>query len=330
MPAVPKYRARIVFVGCVEEGKTCLREILNAGGNVVAILTFTDDLFEKTSGAVRFDDLAKKYDIPIFKVRTTNSPESVALIKELQPDAIFVIGWTRLVSEEVLKIPKHGCFGMHASLLPKLRGRAPVNWAIIKNEKVTGNTLMHLDAGVDTGDIVAQKRFEINMADTCKTVYDKVAQAGVEMLHEFIPLLDSGTFTRKPQGDREAASLPKRTPEDGVIDWGKTSLELYNWVRALTHPYPGAFTYLRGRKLFIWAARILHQSNDWCGDGVPSAGAPGTVLSVADGIIVAVGRGELLSLHRLEFEEEPEYSWQQFVETYDLRPGERFSTPRGV
>ena len=318
-------KCRIVFVGCVEEGKECLREVLLAGGNVVAILTFVDEIFEKTSGAVRFDDISDAHNIPIFKVRTTNSPEAVALIKELRPDAMFVIGWTRLVSAEVLAIPRYGCFGMHASLLPDYRGRAPVNWALIRGEKVWGNTLMLLDDGIDTGDIVSQKRFNIKLADTCKTVYDKVARAGCEMIHDFIPLLDAGDFPRTVQTGKDAPSMPKRTPDDGIIDWSKSSLELFNWVRALTSPYPGAFTYLRGKKLFIWDARILHIPSDLSETTVWSQNKPGTILSVKDGIIISVGGSELLSLHRLNFEDEPEYSWQQFVETYSLNSGEMFT-----
>lgn len=313
---------RIVFVGCVAEGKACLQEILDAGGNVVAILTFTDDLFEKTSGAVRFDDIAEAHGIPLYKVKNTNTPEAVELIRSLRPDAMFVIGWTRLVSAEVLNIPRYGCFGMHASLLPKYRGRAPVNWALIKNEQETGNTMMLLDEGVDTGDIVAQKRLAIKLSDTCETLYEKVAAAGKDMLREFIPKLQSGAFTRTPQTDRDALTLPKRRPEDGLIDWGKSSLALFNWVRALTHPYPGAFTYLRGKKLLIWEARIAHYPSGPSPDGTWESYRPGEIVSVDDGIVVSAGGAELLSVHRLNFEDEPELGWQDFVDTYAVRPGE--------
>lgn len=312
-------------MGCVQEGKECLQEILEAGGQVVGILTFTDDIFEKTSGAVRFDEVAEAHEIPLYKVRTTNSPEAVALIKEISPDAIFVIGWTRLISAEVLKIPKYGCFGMHASLLPRLRGRAPVNWALIKNEKVTGNTMMVLDEGIDTGDIVAQKKLEIRLSDTCHTLYQKVGQAGREMLREFIPKLQEGVFSRTVQADKEAPTMPKRTPEDGLIDWNKPSLELFNWIRALTHPYPGAFTYWRNKRLFIWDARIMHHPSNGSEYGKWLNAGAGQIVSVADGVVVSVGDSELLSIHQMNFAEEPELSWQRFVETYGLQPGERFS-----
>ena len=317
-------KCRIVFVGCVKEGKECLREILEADGHVVAIFTFTDELAQKTSGAVSFDDISKNFDIPLYKVKSTNTPESIKHLKEINPDVIFVIGWTRLVSPEVLAIPKYGCIGMHASLLPKYRGRAPVNWAIINNEKLTGNTMLLLDEGVDTGDILAQRSIQITLSDSCQTVYDKVAQAGRAMIREIIPALKKGTFPRVPQNEKKATVMPKRTPEDGLIDWNKTALELFNWVRALTHPYPGAFTYFRNKKLFVWETRIAHYPAMKSNGEQWEKAAPGTVLSISDGIVVSTDGNELLTIHRLNYEGEDEGRWQDFLSANKLRVGDIF------
>lgn len=314
-----KSNCKIAFVGCVEEGRECLREIIAAGGDVVAILTFTDELAGKTSGAVSFEEISQRHEIPLYKVKNTNTPESVKLLREINPDVMFVIGWTRLVSAEVLAIPKLGCIGMHASLLPTYRGRAPVNWAIINNEKITGNTMILLDDGVDTGDILLQRSISITLADTCKTVYDKVAAAGRDMIREIIPHLEKKELPRKTQDHAQATVMPKRTPDDGIIDWQKSSLDLFNWVRALTHPYPGAFTYLNGKKLFIWETQIAHFPTD-AGENFYAA-APGTVVAISDGILVSTGQNELLRLHRLSFEGEEDVLWKDFLSSDEVKIG---------
>jgi len=234
---------KIVFVGCVREGKEALNEILLCGGNVVGIFTFTDELAKGTSGAVNFEDISEAFKIPIFKVRSTNDKDTIQLLRGLAPDVIFVVGWTRLLSKAVLDIPTIGCLGFHASLLPKYRGRAPVNWAIINGEKVTGNSIMILDEGVDTGDVIAQRNISISISDTCATLYDKVSDSGREMIREVLHELECGAINRTVQKDKEAVAMAKRKPEDGIIDWDRSGIDIYNWVRALTHPYPGAFTY---------------------------------------------------------------------------------------
>ncbi|TDI76008.1 MAG: methionyl-tRNA formyltransferase [Bacteroidetes bacterium] len=318
---------RIAFVGCVKEGKECLQEILDAGGEVVAIFTFTDEIAAKTSGAVSFVDISKKYNTPLYKIKNTNTPETAQLIKEINPDVIFVIGWTRLVNAEILAIPKYGCIGMHASLLPKYRGRAPVNWALINNEKITGNTMILLDDGVDTGDILLQRSISITLADTCGTLYDKVAKAGREMIREIIPHLQKGDLPRKHQNHDEATVMPKRTPEDGLIDWNKSALEIFNWIRALTHPYPGAFTYYQNKKLFIWDAQIAHFPAQECNgellkNAVPG---PGTVISMSDGIAVSTGGNEILSLRYLNFEDSDKVIWKDFLSANELTVGDILS-----
>ncbi|TDJ02372.1 MAG: methionyl-tRNA formyltransferase [Caldithrix sp.] len=313
---------RIAFVGCVKEGKECLQEIIAAGGDVVAIFTFTDEIAAKTSGAVSFEDISEQHEIPLYKIKNTNTPETAQLIKEINPDVIFVIGWTRLVSAEILTIPKYGCIGMHASLLPKYRGRAPVNWALINNEKLTGNTMILLDDGVDTGDILLQRSISITLADTCGTLYDKVADAGREMIRESIPHLQKGELSRTPQNHDQATVMPKRTPEDGVIDWTKPALELFNWVRALTHPYPGAFTYYQSKKLFIWDAQIAHFSLQECNSELLKNTVPGMVISTADGITVSTGEGEILSLRALNFEDSDKVTWKEFLAENELRVGD--------
>jgi methionyl-tRNA formyltransferase len=149
---------RILFVGAVEEGRRCLEALLAHGERFAGFVTLDPALAPVTSGWVRFDDLADAHGVPLISVRNLNTQENVARVAELAPDLILVIGWTRLLGAELLRLPPLGAVGFHASLLPRYRGRAPVNWALINGERETGNTMFYLDEGVDTGLVIDQRR----------------------------------------------------------------------------------------------------------------------------------------------------------------------------
>jgi methionyl-tRNA formyltransferase len=288
---------RILFVGAVLEGHRCLEALVAAGERVDAIVTLDPALGATTSGWVPFDDLAARIDVPLLTVRDLNRPEEVARVADLRPDLILVIGWTRLLGDELLRMPRLGAIGFHASLLPRYRGRAPVNWAMINGERETGNTMFFLDTGVDTGDIIDQRAIPIDDADDCATLYEKVADAGTAMLLEHLPALRSGTAPRRRQDESQATVMPRRRPEDGRIDWTRGRRALFDWVRALTHPYPGAFTELGGRRLFVWRAEA--------GSAATSL-LPGTLLEGPHGAIeVATGDGTL-RLHAVQWDGDPE------------------------
>ena len=288
---------RIVFVGAVEEGRRCLEAMLRDGERLAGIVTLKEEWARETSGAVPFDELASAHGIPLVKVRDLNHPANVERVRALAPDLILVIGWTRLVGAEIRAIPRLGAIGFHASLLPRYRGRAPVNWAIIHGENVTGNTMFYLDGGVDTGDIIAQRSLTIGPRDTCATLYARVADAAHGMLRENLPLLKAGNAPRRPQDHNLATVMPKRTPEQGVIDWTLDAAALDRWVRALTHPYPGAFTSLGNERLFVW------QAAEAAAVGPP---APGRILDIGGaGVIVGTGAGALV-LERVQLAGEDE------------------------
>jgi methionyl-tRNA formyltransferase len=294
----------IVFVGCVTEGFRSLEHLLRRGERILCIFTLRDDLAAKTSGAMRFDDVAERHGIPLVKVRNINDPEPVERIRALAPDLVLVIGWTQLVKAEILRIPRYGCIGFHASLLPQYRGRAPINWALINGESRTGNTMMLLEEGVDDGDILAQREIPIGFEDTCATLYEKVAETEFDMLDEVLPLIRAGRTPRRKQDPSRVSVMPKRRPEDGLIDWGKPARRLYDWVRALTHPYPGAFTHLEGRKVFVWKAAFDELA------GIVLR--PGEI-TVAEGALIA-GTGEgLLRLENVQAEGEAELSGAEFA-----------------
>ncbi len=258
----------IAFIGCVAEGRSSLETLLDIGENVAGIFTLEPARARKVSGAVAWEDLAAVHDIPLHYVENINDAGPVETLRELAPDLIFCVGWTQLLRKPILEIPTIGCIGFHASLLPRYRGRAPVNWAIIHGETETGNTMMFLDEGVDTGDIIAQRKFPIENDDTCATIYDKVAHSEEEMLREVMPMIHQDRMPRTPQDPTQATVMPRRRPRDGAIDWNRTTRELHDWVRALTHPYPGAFTGLAGRRLWVWRA------SPWTGESSGHARSP--------------------------------------------------------
>lgn len=238
------------------ESRAPLAYLIERRYNVSGLVTLDLDNLQKMAGGIDLSSPAEVAGIPVLRVKNVNEPRVSTWIKEKSPDLLLVVGWTQLLKSELLALPKFACLGFHASLLPKYRGRAPVNWAIINGETVTGNTMIVLEPNADTGDIVAQRTIPIASDDTCRTVYEKVGQTEVEMLHEVLPLIQRGILPRRKQDDRQATVMPKRRPEDGRIDWTRSTSDIHNWIRALTDPYPGAFSILNGKHLWIWSSYV--------------------------------------------------------------------------
>ena len=276
---------RIVFVGVHREAEAPLRWLVDRGEGVVGLVTLAEAARAGVSGATDIGSIAVPAGIPTLEVASVNEERCVAWTRERSPDVLLVVGWTQLLKAEMLGIPKIACLGFHASLLPKYRGRAPINWALINGETETGNTLIVLEPGADEGDIVAQRRIAITDEDDCATLYDKVAATEVEMLAEVLPLIREGRMPRRKQDSTQATVMPRRRAEDGRIDWSRTTKQLGDWVRALTHPYPGAFTEAGTARVFVWRARAFA--------GDPGAGRPGDVRLVSGRPIVRTGDGWL-------------------------------------
>jgi len=286
---------RLIFVSFDEIGWYCLKEILEQKANVVGIFTLRDDLRIKMSGNKPFDDLAKKYNIPLFKVKNINDSEVLKIINELEPDISFVIGWSQLVKEDFIALAKYTCVGMHPTLLPKHRGRAPLPWAIIFGLKKTGVTMFHISLDADNGDIIDQEEIEIEFEDDAFTLYKKALDAHVRLIRKNLPLLLEKKAPRIKQDEKRASYWHKRVPMDGIIDWNTRARNLYDWIRALTKPYPGAFTYYDDKKLIIWKSILL--------DEVKIYPVAGKIIDIdQEGLIVSTGEGTL-KLTSIEFED---------------------------
>ncbi len=246
---IPDPRSAVVFA-YHNVGVRCLSVLLAHGVEVALVVTHRDNPKETIwFGSVA--ELAALHGIPVITPDDPNAPEVVERIRALQPDLFFSFYYREMLKRELLDIPKSGALNMHGSLLPKYRGRVPVNWAIIKGETETGATLHYMTEKPDNGDIVAQQAVPILPNDTALDVFNKVTVAAEMALHGVLPALLAGTAPRVRQDLSKGAYFGGRKPEDGVINWSRSAREIHDLVRAVAPPYPGATTQLLGRPLRI-------------------------------------------------------------------------------
>ncbi len=222
--------------------------------DIQAIFSHLDDPEENIwFGSVA--EWGKKNQISVHCPKNVNAPEWVDTIRSISPEVIFSFYYRNLLSRDILAIPTAGSFNLHGSMLPAYRGRCPVNWVLVNGERRTGVTLHHIIEAPDAGDIVGQKEVAIGFEDTAYTLYQKLCAKAKELLEEVLPLIRQGRAPRVAQDLKQGSYYGGRRPEDGRIDWGWPVMRVYNLVRAVTEPYPGAFTHFpRGEKLFIWWA----------------------------------------------------------------------------
>ncbi len=246
--------ARIAFATCVTLGLSCIETIYEIGGRLDLMITLKDERARDKSGRIYLDEIAKKNNAELLKINNINDPEVIEALKEHRIDWLFIIGWSQIAKAEVLNTPTRGCIGMHPTLLPKGRGRAAIPWAILKGLDKTGVTLFRLDEGVDTGDIIGQGIIDIEKDTTATVLYDKVNGMHTELIRRYWEDIINDRVTLTPQNHAEATEWPGRHPEDGEIFSTMTMDEADKLVRAVTHPYPGAFTVRDGVKTVIWSA----------------------------------------------------------------------------
>ena len=307
---------RLIFMGYHNIGFFCLKALIDMcrgfGDKIVAVVTHADNPQENIWFA-QVRDLAFQYNLPVYQPEDPNDPAFVEAMRGLEPDFLFSCYYRHMLKKPLLALPKQGALNMHGSLLPKYRGRVPINWVLVHGETETGMTLHYMEVKADRGDIVAQKRVPITGGDTALTLFARMTVAAEELLRDSYPLLRTGQAPRMPQDHSQASYFGGRRPEDGRIDWTKPAREIYNLVRAVTHPYPGAFTSLGGRRLFIWWGRPLAEP-------VAPAAVSGQIVArlLGEGLLVATGRGQFL-IERAQWEGEPEFlgpvvaTWKDLV-----------------
>jgi len=308
-------RIRIVFMGTPEFAVPPLRALVKAGFHVAAVVTQPNRcggrgrrLLEPPVKAT-----ARLYELPVIQPERVRDESFLSLFKDLAPHLVVVAAFGQILPRVILDTPPLGCLNVHPSLLPRYRGAAPINWTLIRGETVTGVTIMLMDEGVDTGDILLQKETPIAAGENYDSLHERLSLMGAELLVEAIPAWERGELSRRPQDHEGATYAPRLKREDGLIRWERGGREVVNLIRGLSS-VPGAYTYLEGRILKVFAARFT------TGDtGVP----PGTV-GKGDGreIPVSVSDG-WVSLQEVQLEGKKKMAAADFLRGFPLSPGRR-------
>ena len=303
---------RTVFMGTPDFALQTLQGLIDAGCNLVGVYTQPDRPKGrgKQMAAPPVKELARQHGIPVYQPQKLRQPEVVAELEALAPDLIVVVAYGQILPKSVLDIPTHGCINVHASLLPKYRGAAPINKAIIDGATETGITTMYMDVGLDTGDMLVKMTLPISAEETAGELHDRLAVLGRETMEETLRQLCAGTLQREVQDDTRSTYAPMMKKEDGRIDWSRSALDVHNLVRGLD-PWPGAYTSLDGELLKL--ARTTPQDN---GDA-----PPGTVIAAdRDGVRIACGNGSLL-VKELQLAGRKRLAAADFLRGCPLQPG---------
>ena len=305
-------RGGCVFFGYHTFGARALAGLLGAGTHVVGVVTHPDDpgegdWFESVA------DVARAHAVPVVTPASPNASDVGAWLASLEPDVFVSVWYRRLLGEALLGMPRVAAVNLHGSLLPAYRGRAPLNWVLVNGERVTGVTLHHMTPEADAGDIIAQAAIEIAPDDTALSLYERMVKAGVDLLLEWYPAVLAGTAPRTAQDHARATVVGRRRAEDGRVRWTWAAERIANMIRAVTHPYPGAFVGDGRARLLLWEGSAE--------PGMPSA-RPGTVLAILDGagIVVATGAGAL-RLIRVQAVGQPEMRADVWARTIGLAHG---------
>jgi methionyl-tRNA formyltransferase len=302
---------RLLFMGTPEFAVPSLKKLVDRGELVVAAVTQPDRPKGRgqqlASPPVKM--VAKDHGIPVFQPAKVRNPAFVEIIRELRPDLIIVTAFGQILPKELLNIPRYGCINVHASLLPRYRGAAPINWCIINGESETGITTMQMDEGLDTGDMLLKKVVPIGPDDDAQALHDLLSVVGAEALAETLDMLTAGKLNAVKQDGLLSNYAPMLKKEDGLIDWDREPQRIRNLVRGLT-PWPGAFTLLGDKTLKIYRCRVA--------DGT---GVPGSVLQAdRSGLVIACREGGLL-VEELQLEGKKRLSARDFIAGYKIIPG---------
>lgn len=306
---------KAVVMGYHTMGCLGFEALLRHGFEVPLVLTHRDEPREE----IWWESLAEKAlarGIPVYYPESMKDPHVRDLVSGTSPDFIFSFYFRFMIPPAILELAKEGALNLHGSLLPRYRGRAPVNWVLVNGETETGVSLHYMVAKPDAGDLVDQERVAIEFDETPLSLYAKLEAAAVALLDRDLPMLREGRAPRRALDLAQGSYFGGRKPADGLLRWDRPALELYYLTRGVTHPYPGAFTFWKGKKLLVWWARPLEA---WGPE------PPGTVAAVAPaGFEVAAGRGRLL-ITRCQLEDGPELGGGKFAEGNGLKIGEQFT-----
>ena len=305
------------FIGCHEISWYCLKKIceLCLENEDELKIVFNLDVQEasKHSASVRFENLQTKYGFSLHNVSNVSNQENLDLLKNSNLDVLFIIGWHRIVPQEVLDTAPLR-IGIHSSLLPKDRGSSPINWELIRGEKNGGVTLFHLTTEVDSGGIIDQEEYEISLEDDVKDVYFHATVSSLNLLEKNWSQIHNNDIESTLQDENLVTINERRKPDDGKIDWTMAATDCYNWIRALTFPYPGAFTFWNDKKVYLWKSKVVDFQET----------IPGEIIEIDGKIIISTGKN-CLEIQKIQMENDPICNGELFTKSYNLKKNEKFS-----
>ena len=295
-----------------------LEEIIRAGHEVVLVVTQPDK--PKGRGkAMQYTpvkECALAHGIEVFQPVKVKEPENIEVLRKYQPDIIIVAAFGQIVPKSILDMPKYGCVNVHASLLPKYRGAAPIQWAVINGDEVTGVTIMRMNEGIDTGDMIAKRTVRLAEDETGGSLFDKLAQVGAQLCVETMDMIEAGKAEYIPQNNEEATHTSMIRKELGLIDWNRPAVEIERLIRGL-NPWPSAYTQLSGKTFKIWKARVVSDENTY---------EPGCIFRIdKEGMYVQTGEGILL-LTEVQMEGKKRMEASAFLRGYQVEEGTFFKS----
>jgi methionyl-tRNA formyltransferase len=321
-------RLRLVFCGTPLFAVPTLKHLLGQAEFEIAAVITQPDRPRGRGQEVSFSpvkETAMAAGVAVHQPEKIRAPEAQELLQQIAPDAIVIIAYGQIIPARLLPIPRLGWINLHASLLPKYRGAAPINWAIVNGETKTGVTSMRIDAGMDTGEMLLQKEMEIGPAETAPELAARMSELGAPVMAETLRGLAAGTIVARAQDNAKASMAPMLKREDGRIDWRRPAQEVFNRIRGFA-PWPGAYTSFRGQTCHIWAEAASKDLSDLAGENAqPSeAVAPGSLVVQRKGVLVRCGGTTYLRLTGVKVEGRKEVSAAEFVNGAHLHSGEHF------
>lgn len=306
---------RVVFMGTPDFSVPTLQKIIDAGHEVVAVVTQPDK--PKGRGkAMQFSpvkEVAVKHDILVLQPkRIKQNEEFYQEVKALNADVFVTVAFGQMLPQEILDLPRYGCVNVHASLLPKYRGAAPIQWVILDGETESGVTTMMTDIGIDTGDMLLKEVIQLDEKETGGSLHDKLSVIGGDLLIETLKQLEAGTITRIPQGETPTRYAKMLTKDIGKIDFTKSAVEIERFIRGL-NPWPSAYTSLHGKTLKIWDANVVE---------VTSEGKPGEIIAVGKKSFTVMTGEKALEIMELQLEGKKRMTTEAFLRGYTVEQGE--------
>jgi methionyl-tRNA formyltransferase len=311
---------RLLIIGNRTHSAQILRHILETGIKVVGVIGAAGKLAAGQSGYTSFESVCEAYDVPLVETANINQDRVQSFVEDVDPTVGICCGWTQIIAPKLLTAPDYGIAGFHMSPLPKGRGGAPANWQLIRDQDRAGVSLFEMEPEVDDGALWGQTTVPIQARDNIETLYNRLTRASCRVADNVLTTLENGTFEATEQDTTAATYFPQRVPDDGLVDWRWKSRFIDRWIRAQTHPYPGAFTMYDQRRLYLWEAHVVdrHATDHGCGD----------IVSVddGDGLTVATGNG-VIQLDRVQSAGKPPLWADEFARDHSLQPGDSLGDP---